>query len=164
MTPLIVVRFHGPQPTISRACRTGSRSPGYHISTRGKFRCLRHPKAGAVRTYRRPSSPEVRRDGESDSEPTSDFFPVSKWPLKLFLFECGNPWVWQPLGVATHCLPPMPDQPPGDRAVILACSVRSLRQCCLDVQCGCGRSVHIPLVLMAANRQLAGLTMADVVV
>ena len=58
----------------------------------------------------------------------------------------------------------MPDRPPGDRAVILACSVRSLRRHCLDAQCGCGRSVHIPLRMVAANRQLAGLTIADVVV
>ncbi len=58
----------------------------------------------------------------------------------------------------------MPDQPPGDRAVILACSVRSLRHYVLDAQCGCGRTVHFPLNMMAANRELARLTMADVVV
>ena len=53
----------------------------------------------------------------------------------------------------------MPDQPPGDRAVILACSVRSLRRYWLEVRCGCGRSGGIPLRLMAANR-----TIADVLV
>ena len=58
----------------------------------------------------------------------------------------------------------MPALPPGDRAVILACTVRSLRHYCLEVQCGCLRSVHIPLLMMAANRQLAGLTIANVVV
>jgi len=58
----------------------------------------------------------------------------------------------------------MRNQPPGDRAVVLACSVRSLRRYCLDAQCGCGRSVHIPLRMVVANRQLAGLTIADVLV
>jgi hypothetical protein len=58
----------------------------------------------------------------------------------------------------------MPDQPPGDRALLLACSVRSLRQHVLDAECRCGRTVHFPLMLMAQHRQLAGLTIADIVV
>jgi len=66
--------------------------------------------------------------------------------------------------LAVRYRPRMPEQPPGDRAVILACSVRSLRQYVLGVQCVCGRTVHAPLLLMAANRQLAGQTIADVVV
>ena len=53
---------------------------------------------------------------------------------------------------------------PGDRSVILACSVRSLRRYCLDARCPCGRSVHIPLRILAANRGLVGLTIADLVV
>jgi hypothetical protein len=57
----------------------------------------------------------------------------------------------------------MPDQPPGDRAVILACSVRSLRQYVLDAECQCGRSVVMPLQLMVASG-LGRLTMADVLV
>jgi hypothetical protein len=54
----------------------------------------------------------------------------------------------------------MPNQPPADRAVLIACSVRSLRRHCLEVRCGC-RTVHIPLRLMAAGGA-AGLTLADV--
>jgi hypothetical protein len=54
----------------------------------------------------------------------------------------------------------MPDQPPADRAIPLACSVRSLRRYCLEVRCG-SRVVHIPLRLMAASGA-AGLTMAEV--
>jgi len=46
----------------------------------------------------------------------------------------------------------MPDRPPRDRAIILACAVRSLRQYMLGVHCGCGRTVLFPLLLMAANR------------
>ena len=54
----------------------------------------------------------------------------------------------------------MPDQPPADRVVLLACSVRSLRRHCVEVRCGC-RTVHIPLRLMAAGGA-AGLTLAEV--
>jgi hypothetical protein len=57
----------------------------------------------------------------------------------------------------------MPSQPPGDRAVILACSVRSLRSWCLDTHCPCGRSVVMPLGLMVASG-LGELTIADVLV
>jgi len=57
----------------------------------------------------------------------------------------------------------MPGQPPGDRAVILACSVRSLRQYVLDAECACGRCVHYPLQLMAAGG-LAGMTVASLIV
>jgi hypothetical protein len=56
-----------------------------------------------------------------------------------------------------------PSQPPGDRAVILACSVRRLRRWWLEVQCPC-RVIHIPLRMMAANRELAGQSIADVLV
>ena len=44
-------------------------------------------------------------------------------------------------------------EPPGDRAVILACSVRSLREHWLDVRCGCGRSVVTPLRLVLQCEQ-----------
>ena len=57
----------------------------------------------------------------------------------------------------------MPGQPPGDRAVILACSVRSLRQYVLDAQCTCGRCVHYPLGLLAAG-DLASVTVASLIV
>jgi hypothetical protein len=57
----------------------------------------------------------------------------------------------------------MPGRPPGDRSLILACSVRSLRQFVLDAQCVSGRCVHYPLELLAAGR-LAGMTIATVVV
>jgi len=57
----------------------------------------------------------------------------------------------------------MPGHPPGDRAVILACSVRSLREYILDAQCGCGRCVHYPLGLMAAGG-LGALTIASLIV
>jgi hypothetical protein len=56
-----------------------------------------------------------------------------------------------------------PSHPPGDRAVILACSVRRLRKWWLEVRCAC-RTSHIPLRMMAANRELAGQTLADVLV
>jgi hypothetical protein len=39
--------------------------------------------------------------------------------------------------------PAMPAQPPGDRSLILACSVRSLREYVLRAQCGCGRTVSM---------------------
>jgi hypothetical protein len=54
-------------------------------------------------------------------------------------------------------------QPPGDRAVILACTVRSLREYVLEAECACGRCVHYPLNLLAASG-LASLTMASVIV
>jgi hypothetical protein len=57
----------------------------------------------------------------------------------------------------------MPGHPPGDRAVILACSVRSLRQFVLDAECACGRCVHYTLELMAAGG-LAWMTIASAVV
>ena len=57
----------------------------------------------------------------------------------------------------------MDDQPPGDRAVILACSVRSLRRWQLATQCASGRSVVMPLQLMVASG-LGGLTIASVLV
>jgi hypothetical protein len=57
----------------------------------------------------------------------------------------------------------MPRQPPADRAVILACSVCSLRNYILDSHCPCGRSVKMPLNLMVASG-LGGLTIADLVV
>jgi hypothetical protein len=62
----------------------------------------------------------------------------------------------------------MPDetpapQPPGDRALILACSVRRLRRWWLEVRCGC-RVAYLPLRIMVANRELAGATVADVLV
>jgi hypothetical protein len=44
-----------------------------------------------------------------------------------------------------------PSQPPGDRALILACSVRRLRRWWLDVHCPC-HVVHLPLRQMAAPR------------
>jgi hypothetical protein len=56
-----------------------------------------------------------------------------------------------------------PSQPPGDRALILACSVRRLRRWRLGVRCPC-RTIHIPLPMMAANGALAGQTIADVLV
>ena len=58
----------------------------------------------------------------------------------------------------------MPDQPPGDRAAILACSVRSLRQYWLDARCGCHRETLIPLLMVAANRGLADRSLADVLI
>ena len=57
----------------------------------------------------------------------------------------------------------MPDQPPGDRVIILACTVRSLRRWCVATQCQCGRSVVMPLQLMVASG-FGHLTMADVLV
>ena len=57
----------------------------------------------------------------------------------------------------------MPDQPPADRAVLLACSVRRLRRCWLEVRCSC-RVAYLPLRMIAANRELAGATVADVLV
>ena len=57
----------------------------------------------------------------------------------------------------------MADQPPGDRAVILACSIRSLRDYVLDAECACGRCVHYPLGLMAAAG-VAGMTIASLIV
>ena len=43
----------------------------------------------------------------------------------------------------------MSDQPPGDRAVVLACSVRTLRGCWIETQC-C-RIAFLPLRLMAVK-------------
>jgi hypothetical protein len=57
----------------------------------------------------------------------------------------------------------MPERPPGDRAVILACTVGSLRRWCLDTRCACGRSVVMPLQIMVGSG-LGRLTMADVLV
>jgi hypothetical protein len=54
-------------------------------------------------------------------------------------------------------------QPVGDRSVVLACSIRRLRRWWLEVRCGC-RVAYLPLRMMAANRGLAGATLADVVV
>ncbi len=54
-------------------------------------------------------------------------------------------------------------QPPGDRALILACSVRRLRRWWLDVRCPC-HVVHLPLRQMAMHRELARQTIADVLV
>jgi hypothetical protein len=56
----------------------------------------------------------------------------------------------------------MPDQPPGDRAVLLACSVRTLRGFWLEATC-C-RTVFLPLRVMAASRGLPDRTVADVLV
>ncbi len=47
---------------------------------------------------------------------------------------------------------------------MLACSVRGLRRYWLDVRCGCGKTAHIPLRMMASNCVLAGLTVADVLI
>jgi hypothetical protein len=57
----------------------------------------------------------------------------------------------------------MSDHPPGDRAVVLACSVRSLRQYWLEVRCTC-KTTRIPLRMLAANRDMAGRTLADVLI
>jgi len=54
----------------------------------------------------------------------------------------------------------MPDQPPGDRGVLLACSVRSLRRYWLEVRCGCIRETRIPLRMMPT----AAGTLADVLI
>jgi hypothetical protein len=56
----------------------------------------------------------------------------------------------------------MPPLPPGDRAVLLACSVRTLRGFWMEATC-C-RTVFLPLRLMASNRSLADRTLADVLV
>ena len=56
----------------------------------------------------------------------------------------------------------MSDQPPGDRAILLACSVRTLRGFWIEARC-C-RTVFLPLRLMAGNRGLADRTLADVLV
>jgi hypothetical protein len=57
----------------------------------------------------------------------------------------------------------MPGQPPGDRAVIPACSVRSLRNYILDAECRCGRSVKLTLNLTVASG-LGALTIASLIV
>jgi hypothetical protein len=41
----------------------------------------------------------------------------------------------------------MPGQPPGDRAIVLACSVRSLRRYWLEVRCVC-KTMRIPLRML----------------
>jgi len=56
----------------------------------------------------------------------------------------------------------MPDQPPGDRAVLLACSIRTLRG--FWIEATCCRTVFLPLRVMASNRGLADRTLADVLV
>jgi hypothetical protein len=53
-------------------------------------------------------------------------------------------------------------QPPGDRTVLLACSVRTLRG--FWIEATCCRTVFLPLRLMASNRGLADRTLADVLV
>lgn len=56
----------------------------------------------------------------------------------------------------------MPDQPPGNRAILLACSVRTLRRARLEVHC-C-RTALLPLRLMAATPGMADRTLANVLV
>jgi hypothetical protein len=56
-----------------------------------------------------------------------------------------------------------PSQPPGDRALILACSVRRLRRWWLEVRCPC-HVVHLPLRQMAMHREVAAQSLADVLV
>jgi hypothetical protein len=56
----------------------------------------------------------------------------------------------------------MPAQPPGDRAVLLACSVGTLRGFWIEAtRC---RTTFLPLRLMASNPGLADRTLADVLV
>jgi hypothetical protein len=56
----------------------------------------------------------------------------------------------------------MSAQPPGDRAVLLACSVRTLRG--FWIEATCCRTTFLPLRLMVSNRGLADRTLADVLV
>jgi hypothetical protein len=56
----------------------------------------------------------------------------------------------------------MPPQPPGDRAVLLACSVRTLRG--FWIEATCCRTTFLPLRLMVSDRRLADRTLADVLV
>jgi hypothetical protein len=53
--------------------------------------------------------------------------------------------------------------PPGDRTLLLACSVRSLRKWWLEVRCSC-KTQFMPLRLMASNHELARLSLADVLI
>jgi hypothetical protein len=56
-----------------------------------------------------------------------------------------------------------PSTPPGDRTLILACSVRRLRRWWLEVRCPC-RVIHLPLRMLARNQEVAGQTIADLLV
>lgn len=56
----------------------------------------------------------------------------------------------------------MSDQPPGDRAVLLAYSIRTLRGFWIETRC-C-RTTFLSLRIMASNRGLADRTLADVLV
>jgi hypothetical protein len=56
----------------------------------------------------------------------------------------------------------MSAHPPADRAVLLACSVRTLRGSWIEATC-C-RTTFLPLRLMAGNQRLADRTLADVLV
>ena len=59
----------------------------------------------------------------------------------------------------------MPDAPPFDRAIALACSMLTLRARWLYVRCACGTSDARPIRLMLADGSLPGdSTLADVVV
>ncbi len=54
------------------------------------------------------------------------------------------------------------EPPPGDRAILLACSIRTLRRYWIEVRCRC-QVQFLPLNAMATNPSVAGLNLADVV-